>query len=287
MSKVAKEGFQMMRKKAITRTTAILAIIIVIVIAGVAIYFLTLPRMARITGTVTAEDTGLPVEEANVTFNGHAALTDVNGSYSLSVSTGTYTVTVEKWGYVPKTATVDVPEAKEYTFDFVIAPILTRVFLVPSEIVLNVTEVSVGYRFNVTACVSNVTDLFGYQVALYYNASVINVTRAWQPSWNSSFVFYGQTGESLNASEYFDSWGHCLIGFSLVAGEESFNGTGSVVGLLAVFEFEIVAPPTVGLTSDLIVSSIPSGGTFGTKLKDSSGDSMFFTGVDGSYEYAS
>ena len=275
----------MMRKKAIARTTAILAIVIIIVVAGIAIaiYYLTLPpSRAQVTGTVTAEDTELPVEGANVTFNGYTDLTDEEGGYSLDVSIRTYDVTIEKSKYIPKTATVDVPEEKEYTFDFVITP-AARVYLDPSEIMLNVTEVSVGYRFNVTAWVSNVTDLFGYQVALYYNVSVINVTNAWQPSWDSSYVFYGQTGKPLNASEYFDSWGHCLIGFSLLAGGESFSGNGS----LAVFEFEIISSPAVGLTSDLIISSIPSGGTFETKLKDSAKDRIPFMGVDGHYGYVS
>lgn len=163
------------------------------------------------------------------------------------------------------------------------------VYLVPSEITFDATEVSVGHSFNVTAWVANATDLFGYQVALYYNATVINVTNAWQPSWNSSYVFYGKTGTPLNASEYFNVsgiyWGHCVIGFSLLKGEESFTGD----GLLAVFEFEITADAPA--TSDLIISSIPSGipeeQAFETKLKDSDNAEIVITATDGQYEYVS
>lgn len=276
-----------MKKKGIGRTTAILAIVIVIIVAAVAVYYLTLPPaegIPQITGTVTDKDSGLPVEGAKVTADGFETFTDSSGVYSINVTDlDTYTIEVTKKGYIPGTKTVDVTKKKTYTVDFIIEITLVKIFLDPSEIALNASEVSVGYRFNVTAWVSEVEDLFGYQVALYYNASVINVTNAWQPTWNSSYVFYGKTEEPLNASEYFGSWGNYLIGSTLLAGTESFTGD----GLLAVFEFEIVASPAVDLTSDLIVSYVPAGGTFETRLKDSSNNVIYFTATDGSYGYTS
>lgn len=276
-----------MKKKGIGRTTAILAIVIVIIVAAVAVYYLTLPPaggIPQITGTVTDKDSGLPVEGAKVTADGFETFTDSSGVYSINVTDlDTYTIEVTKAGYIPGTKTVDVTKKKTYTVDFIIEITLVEIFLDPSEIALNASEVSVGYRFNVTAWVSEVEDLFAYQVALYYNASVINVTNAWQPTWNSSYVFYGKTEKPLNESEYFDSWGHYLIGSSLLEETESFTGD----GLLAVFEFEIVESPAVDLTSDLIISYIPSGGTFETKLKDSSEAVIYFTATDGHYEYTS
>lgn len=278
----------MIRKKAITRTTAIVAIIIIIVVAAVAIYYLTLPPsegQPQIKGIVTDEETGDPVEGAKVTADGYETFTDSDGVYLINVTVGTYTVKVEKEGYVTKTATADVTAKKAYTVDFVVKVTLVRVRLDPSEIALNVSEVSVGDRFNVTAWVSTVEDLFAYQVALYYNASVINITDCWQPTWNSSYVFYGQTGTGNTSYDSFDSWGESLVGSSLLSGETSFTGD----GLLAVFEFEIVASPTVDLTSDLIISSVPSGippeHAFETKLKDSTGAVIDFTAIDGHYEY--
>lgn len=277
----------MMQKKGIGRTTAILAIVIVIIVAAVAVYYLTLPPaggIPQITGTITDKDSGLPVEGAKVTADGFETFTDSSGVYSINVTDlETYTIDVTKEGYIPETKTVDVTKKKTYTVDFIIEITLVEIFLDPSEIVLNASEVSVGYRFNVTAWVSEVEDLFGYQVALYYDASVINVTNAWQPTWNSSYVFYGKTGVPLNASEYFDSWGLYFIGSSLLAGAESFTGD----GLLAVFEFEIVESPAADLTSDLIISYMPSGGTFETRLKDPSNDLIPFTATDGHYEYTS
>jgi hypothetical protein len=264
-----------------------LAIVVIIAVAAVAIYFLTLPPPAgvpQIKGTVTDEDTGLPIEGVKVTVDSLQVFTDSSGVYLINVTDlETYTVKAEKAGYIPQTKTVDVTAKKTYTVSFVMKPTEVEVYLNPTEIMLNASEVSVGYRFNVSVSVAEVEDLFGYQVALYYNSSVINVTNAWRPIWNSSYVFYGKTAEPLNASEYFGDWGNYLIGSTLLAGTESFTGD----GLLAVFEFEIVASPAVDLTSDLIVSYIPAGGTFETRLKDSSNNVIYFTATDGNYGYTS
>ena len=158
----------------------------------------------------------------------------------------------------------------------------TAIYLDPSETTLNTSEVSVGHHFNVTAWVSDVSDLMGFQVALYYNASVINMTSA---SLASDYVFAGQAGIPLGPSYgYFDSWGVGFVGFSGLATTTPFTGTGT----LAVFEFEVIAAPPEGssLTSDLIISYKVAGGTYETKLKDSTGGAISFTAADGHYEYA-
>ena len=161
------------------------------------------------------------------------------------------------------------------------------IYLDPSEILFEPDEVPIGHRFNVTAWVSNVEDLFGYQVALYYNASVIKMTNNWVPTWDSEWVFYGQVGLPVGPDlGYFDSWGYGLIGYSLVPFDTptTFNGTGK----LAIFEFEIIALPTVGnLTSDLIISYSVGGPEWETKLKDSAGDPIDLTATDGHYVYMS
>jgi len=157
----------------------------------------------------------------------------------------------------------------------------TAIYLDPSETTLNTSEVSVGHRFNVTAWVSDVSDLMGFQVALYYNASVINMTSA---SLAADHVLAGQAGIPLAPSYgYFDSWGVGFVGFSGLTTTTPFSGTGT----LAVFEFEIIAAPPEGgsLTSDLIISYKPTGGTYQCKLKDSTGGAISFTAADGHYEY--
>jgi len=161
-----------------------------------------------------------------------------------------------------------------------ITPALAEtVYLDPSENSFDVGEVSVGHRFNVTAWVSDVSDLMGFQVALYYNASVINMTSA---SLASDYVFAGQAGIPLGPLiNYTDSWGYGFVGFSGLGGMTTpFTGTGK----LAVFEFEITTVPEVGnLTSPLIISYKVTGGTYETKLKNSTGGAIIFTGTDGSY----
>lgn len=98
----------------------------------------------------------------------------------------------------------------------------------------NVT--SVGFRFNATVWVSNVNDLYAYQVHLNYNATLLNATRAWLPTWNSTWVFYDRTTVLL--SPVFKA-NYVEIGDAIWGIEETFNGT----GLLAVIEFEVIKAP--------------------------------------------
>jgi len=156
------------------------------------------------------------------------------------------------------------------------------VYLDPSTVSYTTDMVLPGHKFNVTAWVSDVTDLFGYQVTIYYNATVLNCTKAVIPTTDSEFIFYAMAGyPPPPGSGYFDSWGYSLTGYSLL------SGTASGTGKLAVFEFEIMAsPPKLGsVTSDLIISYVPSGGVFDTKLKDNLGGTIPSTQIDGFFEY--
>jgi hypothetical protein len=65
------------------------------------------PLKAKITGIVTDNITGLPIEHANVTADGYKAYTDSNGNYTLTVRLGSYTATFEKDMYYSKTITID------------------------------------------------------------------------------------------------------------------------------------------------------------------------------------
>lgn len=73
----------------------------------------------RITGTVVGE-AGNPLSGATVTMVGtrRATITDARGAYSLEVSPGTYSVTVNFIGYAPGTARVTVRAGEEVTQDF-------------------------------------------------------------------------------------------------------------------------------------------------------------------------
>ncbi len=145
-------------------------------------------------------------------------------------------------------------------------------------------HVNTGVNFTVTAWVSNVVDLMGFQVALYYDASVINMTSASLPA---DHVLAGQPGYPLGpAYDYFDSWEVGMVAFSPYWWATPFNGTGK----LAVFEFEIIAEPPEGgsLTSPLIISYEPTGAPpYETKLRNSTEGRISFVGIDGYFEYPS
>lgn len=160
------------------------------------------------------------------------------------------------------------------------------VYLEPQKIVFDEADVNVGYRFNVTVWVSNVTEPFGYQVALYYNSTVLNMTNAWVPSWNSSFIFYTQDGMELGPSygNADASWEYGLIGFCGLKGAITPSADS---GMLAIFEFEIIGSPPKydSVTSDFIISFVPAAGVFKTKLLDSAVEPISFMATDGHFKY--
>ena len=156
-----------------------------------------------------------------------------------------------------------------------------NIYLDPSHVSYTTDTAPLDKKFTVTAMVSDVADLFIFQVALYFNASVINATDAGLPT---DYVLAGRAGSITGpAYDYFDSWGVVMIGFTCYAGETPFTGSGK----LAEFEFEMIAsPPKWGnVTSDLIISYKVSGGVYESKLKDSTGAAIDFTGTDGDYIY--
>ena len=156
-----------------------------------------------------------------------------------------------------------------------------NVYLDPSSVSYTTAAPPPDKKFTVTAMVSGVTDLFGFQVALYYDASVINMTDAWLPA---DHILAGPGMPAAPKFQYFDSWGVGFIGFSGLKGETiPVSGDGK----LAVFEFEMIAsPPKWGnVTSDLVISYKPAGGMYDTKLFDIEGLEITFTATDGDYIY--
>ena len=101
---------------------------------------------------------------------------------------------------------------------------------------------SKGTKFNLTVWIYDVTDLYAHQVNLVVNDTLLNITNAWIPNWNETYVFYGLLTIPVGPVFYdFDEDGvyeSALIGDSIM-GEGSFTGT----GLLAIFELEIIYTP--------------------------------------------
>ena len=100
-------------------------------------------------------------------------------------------------------------------------------------------EVNVGELLNVTVLVENVTDLYTWQVMLFYDADLIQCVDAFLPS---DHVFAGQPYVPVEPVIDNVDNGSVLYGCSLMGAAEPFSGSGK----LCVFTFNGTA---VGLTT--------------------------------------
>ena len=81
------------------------------------------PLPGVIAGTVTDASTGDPISGANVTANGVSVSTGADGSYSIELAPGNYTVTVSKDGYESSSETnITVITGNTTTVDFELTP---------------------------------------------------------------------------------------------------------------------------------------------------------------------
>lgn len=128
-------------------------------------------------------------------------------------------------------------------------------------------------KFNVTLWVHNASNLYAYQVTLYYNATQLKATRAWVPTSDTSWVFYGKPADA-RATVPISDW--VRVNATLVGQQSSFNGT----GLLGAFEFEIIYAPTSGM----ICSSLDINNA-GTYLLNPSMIEISTSKNNGYYEY--
>jgi hypothetical protein len=77
-----------------------------------------------VTGTITNATTGAPVSGATVTIGTTAGHTDGNGSYSLRITPGTYTVSVNAFGYTNAAPTsVTIASGAALTESFTLSPV--------------------------------------------------------------------------------------------------------------------------------------------------------------------
>jgi len=138
----------------------------------------------------------------------------------------------------------------------------------------------VGTRLNVTIFVYDVSDLQYFQVLLKYDSTVMNATRAWIPSDETDYVFYGKQSVSPGIYFYYDDpiYGtSVLVGDSLLSTEDTFTGT----GLLAIIEFEIIEAPDMGeaLSCNLSIDNLD------TFLVDSHNNDIVTIKTNGYYQY--
>ena len=116
------------------------------------------------------------------------------------------------------------------------------IYMDPSDNVFETATTSPGYSWNITVWVSDVSDLFAFQVMLYVNDTMLNITGAWLPTWDSEYVFYGRS-TVMPAPAFYDSDGDnyyesVKIGDTILVGD-TFTGTGK----MAIIELTIISSP--------------------------------------------
>ncbi len=163
----------------------------------------------------------------------------------------------------------------------------TRIWIQPSQIKCYSGDVYVGYRFNVTFWIETDQEVGGVQITTIFKHNIINVTQWWEPTWNSSYIFYGKT---TSAPPFPPNPGYYQINathsrskiavnlFPPPPAQTPFTGT----GLIAILQFEIVSMPNETVTKLSSPLSINNDGTYlfladGNPLRE-------FTKEDGSYE---
>jgi hypothetical protein len=152
----------------------------------------------------------------------------------------------------------------------------TNVYVDPSACAFYTNTTSVGDHFVISLKVSDVVDLAAWQVKLYFNYTQIQVTEAWIPRTDPTYVFYGRT-TILPTPIIDNATGYVIIGDSILSGP-TCTGT----GLLAKIEFEIMMAPSPNATISCILD-IDNADTY---VLDSFMDTMPSTKTSGHYQYA-
>ena len=126
----------------------------------------------------------------------------------------------------------------------------------PSEI--DITEMSVGDKFNVTVWLNVTEDCGAWQFYLIYNKEYLNVTRyGLTGTGGAKSEFFENSGSSTffptpSMGAYNDTHNYILIGESWLGGP---FGTGC--GSLAWVEFEILAKPPINVVLDIASAHHP------------------------------
>lgn len=126
----------------------------------------------------------------------------------------------------------------------------TIVYVDPSSISYESPPIAIGFKFNVTVWVSDVTDLCAYQVQIRYNPAVVTCFDAFEPTWDSNYVLYSilpktATTEAAGADRY-------TIGGSESPGNPAAHFSGT--GLITLFCFQVTNVPGKGETIDSVLN---------------------------------
>jgi hypothetical protein len=150
----------------------------------------------------------------------------------------------------------------------------TTLSIVPQNNVFSTQTTPVNSAFFVNATVTNVTDLWHWQVNVTFDPSMLACLNASIPS-SSPFNFPNQTTPVID-----NVAGYVMLGASQISPSPGVNGS----GVLATIAFQIISAPAQGLTlaCDIAFSTPYGADTF---LLDSSSTLITATVVNGHYQY--
>lgn len=140
------------------------------------------------------------------------------------------------------------------------------IYLDPSSIV-DQTKTP-GTFFNVTVWVNEGTDVASHQINLFYDAGVLNITRAWIPNWDNLYIFKGKF--VFTPPPAFRT-GEVQLGDLIVSGT---TATFTTPKKLALIEFKVMG---IGRTTLFINNA-------GTYIQNSALDEIPVIKVDGYFD---
>jgi hypothetical protein len=111
----------------------------------------------------------------------------------------------------------------------------------PSTTVLNISEVDLGYKFNLTAWINLTETSFTWQIALLYDSTYLQATRAGYTAGSTSMFFAGQTTIPVSPILTNDT---VMFGESLIGSDSKSPGSGS----LCWIEFSLQSKTPANLT---------------------------------------
>jgi hypothetical protein len=178
----------------------------------------------------------------------------------------------------------------------ILLPLCSGSFLVKAQVtpsihfetannIFTTTSASVGTKFNVSVLVADAPDLGGANIHMEFNDSMINVTRWFEPTGNSSYLFFGMPSAALPGPP---NPGYLHLGPNRARVEVAVSKGGNPPtapwghsGLASIFEINITAVPTNAGDKFTSALTMNTGDTF---LLDPTATPIDATVVDGYFE---
>jgi len=159
----------------------------------------------------------------------------------------------------------------------------TTVYMVPDNNTFTTDDINVGENFTVTVWVSDVDDLYNWQVGFEVNDTLLNITKMFIPETDPQYAFYGLSRTGPNYAYYDNDFDGVIE--SAIAGQSLMGLPSGVTGTFKLVEvtLTIMMGPGIGetLSCELKIDNLDN-----TFLQDSDLLDISFTPDNGYYEYA-